>query len=96
MMNIFSGSFEGVAQQVLYSFVFGMLLMVIRVTTNTLIWSIGLHFLIDWQPDIANATSGTSNWFSIIVVFGFILVVSLICLIKFDRNLEHQSGLNSD
>lgn len=96
MMNIFSSSFEGVAQQVQYAFVYGVLLMVIRVTTNTLFWSIGLHFLIDWQPDIANATAETSNWFSIIVVFGIILAVGLICLIKFDRDLEHQSGLNSD
>lgn len=96
MVNLTSSGFEGVAQQVLYTFVLGMLFMVIRVTTNTLIWNIGLHFLIDWQPDIVNATSEPTNWVVIIGVFGIILAASLICLIKFDQDLERQPVLNSN
>lgn len=93
MMNMSQDNIEGVVQQVVYTVVLGLLLVVIRVTTNTLIWPIALHFLIDWQPDIASgAVPDATNWLVIIGVFGVILVASVIYLVKFDREYEKQQA----
>jgi membrane protease YdiL (CAAX protease family) len=91
LTNLGPGNVESVLQQVFYTFVLGVLLSILRVTTNTLFWPIGLHFLIDWQPDIATSQGPPSaDWWVIGTIFSVILIVGLIYLIKFDRADERR------
>lgn len=93
LMNLRSGNSAAIFQQIFYAFALGIMLAVIRVTTNTLFWGIGLHFLMDWQPGIASPLSATTSWLPILLIFGGMLVVGIVYLVKFDREYEKQNQL---
>lgn len=93
LMNLRSGNSAAIIQQIFYAFALGIVLAAIRVTTNTLFWGIGVHFLIDWQPGIANPLSTATSWLPVLLIFGSMLVIGIVYLVKFDHAYEKQSRL---
>ncbi|EHO51845.1 CPBP family intramembrane glutamic endopeptidase [Lentilactobacillus kisonensis] len=93
LMNLRSGNSGAIIQQIFYAFALGVVLAAIRVTTNTLFWGIGLHFLMDWQPGIASTPSVATSWLPVLLIFGSMLVIGIVYLVKFDHAYEKQSRL---
>lgn len=95
-MNLISG--QGIAQtlqQATYAFVIGAIFASIRLTTNTLVWVVLIHWLIDWQPGISvtHTVSTIASWPVFLAVWGTLLVVTVIFLVAFDGSYNHQDSL---
>ncbi|MFD1124253.1 CPBP family intramembrane glutamic endopeptidase [Lentilactobacillus raoultii] len=83
-------------QQAIYAFILGILFVTIRLTTNSLTWVIVIHFFIDWQPAIAShvMTGAGSPWGPFLMIWLPVLIVGLIYMIGFDRNVWRHAGLS--
>ena len=95
LTNVIGGNLQAVLQQVVYAMAFGLFLCVIRVMTNTLLWVIIIHTVADWAPATATGSGPTevSSWWLIVGVFGLLMLVSLVYLVKVDRLLERSANL---
>ena len=71
----------------IYAAVIGVALGVVRVVTNGLVFPVILHSLIDFKPDVLEA-SELMNWSMLTIVLVPLLVVASITLInwEFKRN----------
>ena len=92
-MNLISG--QGIVQtlqQATYAFVIGTIFVSIRLTTNTLLWVVLIHAMIDWQAGISvtHTASAIAPWPTFSAVWGTLLVISVIFLISFDGSFNHQ------
>lgn len=73
-------------QQVFYATALGLVFAAIRVWTNGICIAILLHAFFDFQPMIAVGGATEDTWGSTILLFLPIAIVSIICLISFDRD----------
>lgn len=92
LVNLIGGDSSAVFEQIGYTFAGGILFAALRVMTNRLFWVILVHFMIDWGPWVGFSQT-SSNWFSLILVFGPLLVISLGYLISVDKLLIKQTAL---
>lgn len=93
LVNLFGGNPGAVFQQIFWAFVLGVFLSALRLTTNSLVWPMLIHFLLDWFPSAATQLDiKESSWALILIIFGFLLVVSLVYLVQLDRALQSQSA----
>ncbi|KRL11610.1 hypothetical protein FD05_GL002248 [Lentilactobacillus otakiensis DSM 19908 = JCM 15040] len=62
-----------------------------------MVWPVILHFLFDWQAGMAvsHVFTGVVAWPAFLIVWGFFLIVTLIFLISYDRNVNHSRPLSS-
>lgn len=83
-------------QQAIYAFVLGILFVAIRLTTNSLVWVMIIHFFIDWQPTISSEvmTGSGSPWGAFFIVWTPVLLIGLAFMIGFDKNVRWHSGLS--
>lgn len=98
LLNLINGqALTPTIQQVIYAFVFGVILASVRTVTNTLIWPVILHFLFDWQAgmSISHIFSGIVAWPTFLIVWGLFLILGLAFLISFDRSANQSPHLNS-
>lgn len=96
LFNILAGQgITATVQQAIYAFVLGILFVTVRLTTNSLIWVIVIHFFIDWQPMISSQvmTGSSSPWPAFLIVWTLLLLIGLAYVIGFDRNIWRHSGL---
>lgn len=98
LMNLTSG--QGLLetlQQAIYAFVIGAIFASIRLTTNSLVWVILIHALIDWQPGISviHTVDTMTPWPIFSAVWGIILVIAVIFLVAFDSSYRHASELTT-
>lgn len=75
-----------VFQQVFYATAFGLLFAVIRVGYNNLWLPMLLHFLIDFKPTIHEPVA-VNEWLIILLIFIPQAFLSLITLVKMDKDL---------
>lgn len=95
-MNLVSG--QGITQtfqQAIYAFVIGAIFASIRLTTNTLVWVVLIHSLIDWQPGISvtHTISSVASWPVFSAVWGTLLIVTVVFLFAYDGSYHHQEAL---
>lgn len=85
--NLTYQTFPATLQQVIYAAVIGVALGVVRVVTNGLVLPVILHSLIDFKPDVLEA-SELMNWSMLTLILVPLLVVASITLInwEFKRN----------
>jgi membrane protease YdiL (CAAX protease family) len=78
------------AQQACYAVILGILFVTIRLATNSLVWIIGIHFLIDWQPTISTSVlSGQgSPWGPFLILWLPVLAVGLLFMWGYDRQFN--------
>ncbi|EHO49866.1 CAAX amino terminal protease family protein [Lentilactobacillus kisonensis DSM 19906 = JCM 15041] len=83
-------------QQAIYAFVLGVMLASIRITTNTMTWTVLAHFLLDWQAGLSVNThmDGTTPWLLFFIVWGIILIITVIFLITYDHSADRTRSLN--
>lgn len=95
LFNILAGQgVKATIQQAIYAFVLGILFVAVRLTTNSLIWVIVIHFFIDWQQAIfSHVVAGSSPWPAFLIVWTPLLLIGLAYVIGFDRNIWRHSGL---
>lgn len=92
LLNLINGQpLAPTIQQVIYAFVFGVILASVRTVTNTLVWPVILHFLFDWQAGISvsHIFTGVVTWPVFLIVWGFFLIMTLIFLISYDSSANH-------
>lgn len=99
LLNLISG--QGIVQtlqQAMYAFVIGTIFVSIRLTTNTLLWVVLIHGIIDWQAGISvtHTVSAIAPWPTFSIIWGIILVVTVIFLISFDGSFNRQKASISD
>lgn len=86
LSNLTMQSFNTTMQQIFYATVLGLCFSVIRIRFNGLSYVVLLHFLIDFQPTIANGAATSSSWGEILLIFMPIAIVSIICLILLNKD----------
>lgn len=86
LSNLTSQSFDATIQQIFYATVLGLCLAVIRIRFNGISYAVILHFLIDFHPTIAEGTSESSSWGSLLLIFMPIAIVSFICLMQLNKD----------
>lgn len=89
LSNLRMQPFNTTMQQIFYATVLGLCFSVIRIRFNGLSYVVLLHFLIDFQPTIANGAVTSSSWGGVLLIFMPIFVVSIICLILLNKDNEH-------
>lgn len=95
-VNFLGGNPAVVFQQMFWAFVLGVFLAALRVATNTLVWGILLHFLLDWVPSISGPIRQSgSSWWELIAVFGPIFIASLIFLVYTDQRYREIPAENA-
>ena len=93
-LNLLGGDPKIVSRQVLFLFTIGIFFSAIRIITNKLKIVLLLHFILN----ITNltfsypSTVGKMNWFLLICMCLFIIVMSLVFLLAFDRKINLESG----
>lgn len=45
-------------------------------------------FLLDLQPNIANMNAEASPWGPILIIFGIVIIVSIICIYAFNKRIN--------
>ncbi|NRE73934.1 transposase, partial [Enterococcus faecium] len=86
LSNLTMQSFNTTMQQIFYATVLGLCFSVIRIRFNGLSYVVLLHFLIDFQPTIANGAATSSSWGEILLILMPIAIVSIICLILLNKD----------
>lgn len=91
--NLTMQSFDATIQQIFYATVLGLCFSVIRIRFNGLKYVILLHFLIDFQPTIADNGTSVSPWGQIFLIFLPIAIVSIVCLIQLNKDNKNLNYL---
>lgn len=92
-VNLLNGqTIEATLQQIFYATCIGLFFVVVRVSTNTLMWSALLHSLFDTQLSIGSS-AGSSPWIWLFLAYVPILLVGLVGLIAMDSNLKRNQPI---
>lgn len=75
-------------QQVYYATAIGLAFSYLHIFTNRIWPCILMHFLLDLQPNIANMNAEASPWGPILIIFGIVIIVSIICIYAFNKRVN--------
>lgn len=86
LINLTHGAaIDATIQQVVYATAIGLSFSYIHIFTNRIWLCIVMHFLLDLQPNIASADPQASPWRLILLIFGVVMIVSLLSIYAFNR-----------
>lgn len=88
LINLMHGSSaEATMQQIFYATAIGLAFSYVHIFTNRIWPCILLHFLLDLQPNIESMNTQASPWGSVLVVFGTVILISLISIYLINRKI---------
>lgn len=90
--SILVAQFYATLQQVYYATATGLAFSYIHIFTNRIWLSVFLHFLLDLQPDIATENASAEAWVTILLIFGIVIIVSLLCIYFFNKRANKVFG----
>lgn len=85
-------SSSAVYQQAFYAFVSGLLFMIFRVLTNSILVAAVAHFLFDWQSTITGNLP-VSPWSDILLTFLPLMVIAIVWLVSVGKTIERKQIL---
>ena len=89
MINLGHGAqLDATFQQVYYATAIGLAFSYLHIFTNQIWPCILMHFLLDLQPNIANMNAEASSWGPILIIFGIVIIVSIICIYAFNKRVN--------
>ncbi|CAK1223470.1 CPBP family intramembrane glutamic endopeptidase [Fructobacillus evanidus] len=87
-----NSSSSAVYQQVVYTFALGLVFMVFRVLTNSILVAAVAHFLLDWQSTITGNLE-VSPWSDILLTFLPLIVIAIVWLVSVGKTIERKQIL---
>lgn len=88
IINLLTSSPQDTFLQIFYTFSMGIFLAAIRITTNNLFSTIIIHFLLDFAPyELISSNTSSSNTLLTLLMFTPLLVLSLIYIVKLERDI---------
>lgn len=87
-LSIYPSS-SAVYQQVFYAFGSGLLFMIFRVLTNSILVVAVAHFLFDWQSTITGNLP-VSPWSDILLTFLPLIVIAIVWLVSVGKTIEQK------
>ena len=89
LINLGHGAaLDATFQQVYYATAIGLAFSYLHNFTNRIWPCILMHFLLDLQPNIANMNAEASPWGPILIIFGIVIIVSIICIYAFNKRVN--------
>ncbi len=89
LINLGHGAaLDATFQQVYYATAVGLAFSYLHIFTNRIWPCILMHFLLDLQPNIANMNAEVSPWGPILIIFGIVIIVSIICIYAFNKRIN--------
>lgn len=85
---IHNGPVDAVLQQVFYATAVGLAFSYLHIFTNGIWLCVLAHFLLDLQPTIATMDIQASSWGPILIIFGIVIVISIVCIYAFNKRIN--------
>lgn len=83
-----SSPVDAVLQQVFYATAIGLVFSYLHIFTNGIWLCVLAHFLLDLQPTIVTLDIQASSWGPILIIFGIVIIVSIICIYAFNKRVN--------